>query len=88
MTGEDFEANTLFCQIVHRIHQMTEVAAKSIEFPDHQRIAPAKGFERGIKAGASIQSSRGTVFIDLRRINAGSDQSVALKVNGLRAIRF
>jgi hypothetical protein len=44
MTGEDFEANTPFCQIVHRINQMTQVAAESIEFPDHQSIAPAKGF--------------------------------------------
>jgi hypothetical protein len=55
VTDEDFEANTLLCQIVHRINQMTQVAAESIEFPDHQSIARAKGFERGIKAGASIQ---------------------------------
>ncbi len=41
MTGEDFEANTLLCQIVHRINQMTQVAAKSIEFPDHQSIVCA-----------------------------------------------
>ena len=27
VTVEDFEANTLFCQIVHRTNQMTQVAA-------------------------------------------------------------
>ena len=86
MTGEDFEANALRSQIVHRINQMTQVTAESIEFPDYQSIASAKGFERGIKAGTSVQPSRCTVFIDLDRINASSDQSVALKVNGLRAI--
>jgi hypothetical protein len=53
--GEDFEANALLCQIVHRIHQMTQVAAESIEFPDNQGIARAKSFERGFKAGTSIQ---------------------------------
>ena len=57
MTGEDFEANALLCQIVHRINQMTQVAAESIEFPDYQSIARAKGFERRIKAGSSIQPS-------------------------------
>ena len=29
VTGEDFEANALLCQIVHRINQMTQVAAES-----------------------------------------------------------
>ena len=86
MTGEDFEANTPLSQIVHRINQMTQVAAESIKSPDHQ--SRAKGFKRGTKAGTGIQPSRGAVFIDLGRINTGSDQSVALKVNGLRAIRF
>jgi len=57
VTREDFEANTLLCQIVHCINQMTQVAAESIEFPDYRSIAPAKGFERGIKAGTSIQPS-------------------------------
>jgi hypothetical protein len=57
VTGEDFEANTLLCQIVHRINQVTQVAAEPIEFPDHQSIARAKGFEPGIKAGTSIQPS-------------------------------
>jgi hypothetical protein len=57
VTGEDFEANALLCQIVHRINQMTQVAAESIEFPDYQSIARAKGFERRIKAGSSIQPS-------------------------------
>jgi len=84
--GEDFGANTLLCQIVHRINQMTQVAAESIEFPDNQSIALAKSFERGINAGTSIQPPWGTIFIDLGRINAGSDQRVALKVNSLRAI--
>jgi hypothetical protein len=55
VTGEDFEADTVLCQIVHRINQMTQIAAESIEFPDHQGIARAKGFERDVKAGASIE---------------------------------
>ena len=55
MPGQDFEADTLLCQIVHCINQMTKVAAESIEFPDNQSIALAKSFERGIKAGTSIQ---------------------------------
>jgi hypothetical protein len=43
VTGEDFEANTLLCQIVHRINQVTQVAAESIEFPDHQtRVSPVR----------------------------------------------
>jgi hypothetical protein len=54
VTVEDFKANTLLCQIVHRINQMTQVAPESIQFPDHQSIVCAKGFERGIKAGTSI----------------------------------
>ena len=38
MTGEDFEADTPFCQIVHRINQMTQVAAESIG-----RLCPING---------------------------------------------
>jgi hypothetical protein len=43
VTGQDFEANTLLCQIMHRINQMTQVPAESVEFPDHKSIAHAKG---------------------------------------------
>ena len=50
-------SNAVLCQIMHRINQMTQVATESIEFPDHQNIAGAKGLERGIKAGTSIQPS-------------------------------
>jgi hypothetical protein len=36
VTGEDFEANTPLSQIVHRINQMTQVAAESI--PETDRL--------------------------------------------------
>ena len=54
LSGQDTEADLTIGQFRHDCHEMFEVAAETVELPDNQDIAFAKGLETCIEAWPGV----------------------------------
>ena len=65
---------------------MRQRSPKPIEFPYDQRITRAQIIETGFQAWSIVACSRCLIGMQIPRIDARRDQSVALKIDGLAII--
>ena len=75
-------------QVVDRVDEMAEVAAKPVELPNDQRVALAQRLEARFQTGAIILFARGLILIEAGRLHTGRDQRIALEVEDLRPVRL
>jgi hypothetical protein len=73
---------------MHRIEQVTQIAAQTVEFPDQEPIDLSKCLQTSGQARPCIEASRRQVFIDLLGSDAGGQQHVPLHIQDLGAIRL
>ena len=67
---------------------MAQIATEPVQLPDDERIARLKRLEAGGEARPGIVPTRGHILINARWIDAGRVQRVALRFQGLRAVRL
>jgi hypothetical protein len=65
---------------------VAEVAAQAIEFPDHQRVRRAEGFETRGEARPGVMAARGQILIEPVRGDPCHDEGIALEIQDLGAI--
>jgi len=66
--------------------QVRQRSPKPIEFPHDKRITCAQIIEAGLQAWSIVACSRCLISMQVTRIDARRDESVALKINGLAII--
>jgi EAL domain-containing protein (putative c-di-GMP-specific phosphodiesterase class I) len=88
VAGQHLQADTAPGQVVHGVDQMAQVAPEPIQFPHHQRIPFAQRLQAARQAGAILALAGRLILVEMRRIDASSDQRIALQVGGLGAVRL
>ena len=89
MTGEHPQAHVTGREILHGVDQMGEVAAETVEFPDHEHIALPQGAQAAVKSGSAVAYAGSEVVVEVGRVvDALGPQRGALQVQGLGAIRL
>jgi hypothetical protein len=62
--SQHLEADLTLAQVIHQTDQVFEVSPKSIELPDHKRIARLQGLEASSQTRTVIFSTGGQVFVE------------------------
>jgi hypothetical protein len=73
---------------VDRVDEVAEVAAEPVELPDDERVAPAQRLEAGGEPGPVVAPARREVLVEVRGIDPGGDERVALEVRDLGPVRL
>ena len=75
MAREHPEPDLALHQVVDRIDEMAEVAAKTVELPDDQRDAIAQRLEARVETGAVIFFARRLILVEPGRLHAGASNA-------------
>ena len=67
---------------------MGEVAAEAIELPDDEHVVLPQSAQAIVQSRPVVAHAGGEVVIEVRLVDAGVTQSVALQVQRLRAVRL
>ncbi len=65
---------------------MAQVAAESVKFPRHQRVAQPQRLETRLQTRPIVALAGGLVLVEVSGFDAGGEQRIALQVERLAAI--
>jgi hypothetical protein len=88
LAGENLQPDAASGQIVDCVDEVVQVAAEPVELPDDERVAIAERLQACGETGAVIGAARGVVVVEVRGVDAGREQSVALEFDGLGSVGF
>lgn len=79
LAGEDFQADAPLGEVVDGVHEVAEVAAETVEFPDQEGVAGPESFQARSQLRPVILFPRGVVFVELLGCNSGGKECVPVE---------
>jgi hypothetical protein len=76
---QHLQADAAHPEILDRVDQMPQIAAETVQLPDHQGVAPLQRLETGGQPGTVIPAARGEILIDAIGLDTGGKQRIALR---------
>ena len=86
LAGEDLDPDAAFCEVVDGVHQVAQVTAQPVRLPYQQGVPRIHALQAGSKFRPVVFLPRGMVFVELRGIDPGRQERVALQAGALRPV--
>jgi len=81
--GEHLEAYAAGGEVVDGVDQMMQTPAELVELPHDEGVALPQRLQAGGETGTVVASARSQILVEPVGVDAGGEQRVTLRVEGL-----